>query len=124
MRVTASSVYSFAEPGIVEQCLLPGAKQTVAAARENVAMFLELAGSRGAACLVDLREGGAAEPGVNDVYADETLMRRVHGLAIVTGSLVSQMVGNLYFALQRPRVPMRLFTDRGDALSWLRQHRR
>lgn len=120
---TRTSIYSMIEDGIVEQRLLPDVRQTVVEAQENLAAFSKLAGHRGAALLVDLREGGPVAPGVNDVYGSEEAASHTHALALLTSSPVSQMVGNLYLGLKRPRMPTRLFRSRSEALMWLRRTR-
>jgi hypothetical protein len=116
---TRTSVYRLLPEGVVEQCVLAGARQSVADAEENLATFVQMAGGRKAPALVDLRSAGPIEPGVNAVYAGEKAVRHTAAVAIVVGSMISQVIGNFFLAIQNQKFPCRLFTSRDDALRWL-----
>jgi hypothetical protein len=44
-----------------------------------------------------------------------------HGaIAIVSGKLQYRLLGNLYIRINKPKAPTRFFSDRGEAMKWLR----
>jgi hypothetical protein len=53
-------------------------------------------------------------------YAAEPEVIEVIGkLAVLVGSEVSRMIGNVLVAVARPAYPTRLFTDKDAAIAWL-----
>jgi len=53
-------------------------------------------------------------------YARDPEVAEVIGkLAVVVGSAVSRLIGNVLVAAARPAYPTRLFTDKAAAIAWL-----
>ena len=55
------------------------------------------------------------------LFASDAIHHRygVQALALILGSPVSSMIGNIYQSINRPRHPTRLFTNEDRALEWL-----
>lgn len=41
-------------------------------------------------------------------------------VALVVGSPLSRAIGNFFLGLNKPAMPMRLFTDEDEAVGWLK----
>jgi hypothetical protein len=44
--------------------------------------------------------------------------------AIIAGSILSKIVGNLYLSFNKPTIPTKIFSDEASALQWLEQFRK
>jgi hypothetical protein len=53
-------------------------------------------------------------------YVSEESSRYKSGMAMVVSSPMQRMLGNLFFRLNRPPYPTRLFTERDEARAWLK----
>ena len=54
-------------------------------------------------------------------YVSEESSRYKSGMAMVVKSPMQRMVGNLFFRLNRPPYPTRLFSKSDQAVAWLRE---
>ncbi len=45
----------------------------------------------------------------------------VSAVAVIVGTPLSRMMGNLFIHVSRPRMPLRLFEDEASALAWLQE---
>ena len=46
----------------------------------------------------------------------------VTGAALITGSAVNRTLGNIFLKIDKPPVPIKLFTDEQKAMEWVRQY--
>ena len=44
-------------------------------------------------------------------------------MALLVGSAVNKMIANFFIGMQKQSIPVRMFTDRDPAISWLHQQR-
>lgn len=44
-------------------------------------------------------------------------------MALLVGSAVNKMIANFFIGMHRQTVPVKMFTDRGSAVEWLREQR-
>jgi len=45
----------------------------------------------------------------------------VKGAALITGSSINRTLGNIFFSIDKPAVPLKLFTNEASARLWLMQ---
>ena len=89
---------------------------------ELIGRFMRDNGATQLRLLIDVRDIGSISRSARRHFAS----REVHdtygilGLALLIGSPIGTMVGNLYFSLNRTLHPTRLFTERDAAEAWLR----
>ena len=55
-------------------------------------------------------------------YLAEEGTRLVKAGAIIIGSPLNKMLGNIFLTINNPKVPTKLFTDEKEAKEWLRQY--
>lgn len=70
--------------------------------------------------LVDMRGMAKLERGAREHFISE--QTGVTAIALLAGSAVNKMIANFFIGLQRMPVPIRIFTDRAQALGWLGEH--
>ena len=57
-----------------------------------------------------------------EFYANEENSGKLKAMAIVTASSIGQLVGNFVLRVNGSRIPSRIFTDAGEAKSWIQQY--
>ena len=71
-------------------------------------------------CYADIRGIRSVTKEARQHMADEGSRYVIAG-AMLVESLLSKTIGNIYLTVSRPPVPIRLFTDKAEAMKWLRQ---
>jgi len=88
-------------------------------ARDAVAASWQVAGERRAPVLVDMRGMRAESRAAREYFTSEETASKVSAVALLVGSPVSKMIGNLFLRLGAHRIPTRLFTDDASARRWI-----
>ena len=124
MPETKTARIALNEEGLVIVRINNGARQSLADAKENLAMaVLETRGKR-RPLLVDIRQAQPLDADARHHYSGETLVEQFSALALlVEASPWGRMIGNVYLGVARPGVPSRLFADEAQAVDWLKGHR-
>lgn len=120
---TRTSRYTLRPDGIVVQTIVAGDTHTVGDAKENVAAFRTLAAGVKRPCLVDMRRTYSTDRGVREYYAGPEATEFCSGFALLVGSAATRMIGNLFLAMNRTPLPVRMFTDEAPAVEWLLRFR-
>jgi hypothetical protein len=103
--------------GIVQVVLAPRAAIVLEDAIAAVEAVTRLTGGRLSPLLVDLRDASR-----QDRAALREFARRgdvVSAVALIAGTPLSRMMGNLFISLGKPLFPTRLFDNEASALAWL-----
>lgn len=56
--------------------------------------------------------------------SDPESAKYTHARAFLISSLAQRLIGNFVINVQRPKVPMKLFTNESEAIAWLNQIRK
>lgn len=99
------------------------AEETLVDARANMEAVRQLSGGQPALLLIDSRMLRHMTPQVRAYYVSEETARIIRALAIVIGSPLSRLMGNVFLRFQNSRVPTKLFTDDAQAVRWLVRYR-
>lgn len=123
MRETATAVVELRPDGVLVVRIRKGARQRPEDARENLtAVSAEAAGTR-PPLLVDITGSLPLAAETRHLYSGHALDSGFRALALlVETSPLGRMMGNVYFRVARPGIPMHLFTDEARAISWLQGH--
>jgi hypothetical protein len=103
--------------GIVQVVLAPRAAIVLEDAIAAVEAVTRLTGGRLSPLLVDLRD---ARPQARSALRE--FARRgdvVSAVALIVGTPLSRMMGDLFISLSKPLFPTRLFDTEASALAWL-----
>lgn len=117
---TRSSRVWLDDEGIIQEVVNPGSVLDLADAKESIAAEAKFAQGRRLPLLVDMSQVKSISRAARTVYAKEgpTI---VCAVALVVGSPLNRMIGNFFLGLNRPLIPLRLFSSTADAAAWLRQ---
>jgi hypothetical protein len=118
--VTRSARIVFGDDGVVRITVHAGADMTLADAQENLRLALSGAGGP-VPLLVDISRIRSLAPAARRHFHDPEGARAHRALALVVGSRVARVIGNLFQAAGRG-APTRMFNSEADALAWLREH--
>jgi hypothetical protein len=57
-----------------------------------------------------------------DYFASKEAIQYIKAAALLAPSFVTKMMGTFFLTFNRPAVPIRLFTDRQEAIKWLEKY--
>ena len=109
------------DDGILNVFPLPGITQGADDARENLEACRKLLGGRSGLVLVDLRTGGILDRGARTVYAEEAAEFTL-AQAMLVDSAFARITANLFIRVASPRQITRMFTDKAEAVRWLKEY--
>lgn len=112
---------TLSDDGIVVVRIRKGARQRPDDAYENLAACITAAGGRRRPLLVDITGTPPLDAQTRHLYSGQAFDSHFSAFALlVEGSPLGLMMGNIYFRVARPRIPLHLFTDESRAIVWLR----
>ncbi len=113
------------EHGISRVDFVPGTQQDLRAAQEQIAALTELLKGKPRPYLVDLRNVKSTNHEARKYFAGRESKAVWNAAALLTGSPLSNAIGNLWLAANNSRGnPVKLFTNEADAIAWLKTFRK
>jgi len=88
------------------------------------ALKVEFADEMPGLVLSDITKEKSPKKEVRDYLGSSDILALTKANAIVAGSLLSKIVGNLYLSFNKPSIPTKMFSDEVSALKWLEQFRK
>jgi hypothetical protein len=123
MVETRTASITLAHDGILIVRIRKGAQQLPGDARENLAAALSARADRRRPLLVDITGSKPLDTETRHLYSGELLVEGFTALGLlVAASPLGRMMGNVYFRVARPGIPVHLFTDEPSALAWLHRY--
>src|SRR5262245_11569282 len=124
MPSTATSQIDLEEDGVLVVRIQHGARQSIAEAKENLAVAVAETLGRRRPLLIDIRGAQPLDADARHHYSGQTLIDCFSALALlIEGSPFGRMMGNVYLRVARPGIPTQLFLDESEAVEWLQGHR-
>ena len=112
------------EQGLLTVRINDGATQSLADAKENLAVAVAETGGTRRPLLIDIRRAQPLDADARHHYSGQTLVDAFSALALlVEASPFGRMMGNVYLRIAQPGIPTRLFADETAAAEWLIGHR-
>ena len=108
------------ENGILRVVHKKGSRMTLKEAIEDVTVGNEVLNGKRGPVLVDIRESDGIDRDARDYFTSDDVRRHRSAAAMLVGNPISRMIGNFFLGLNKTPMPLRLFTDEGEALAWLR----
>src|SRR5688572_2145269 len=93
---------------------------TLEIARSCVETRLKFSNGVSYPCLIDMKHIRSANKEAREYLATEGA-KLVKAGALLIGSSLTRMIGNIFLSLNKPKVPSRLFTDENEARLWLKK---
>jgi hypothetical protein len=103
--------------GIVQLAWVPRTTGLIEDAIATLAAMAQLTGGRRSPLLVDMRDTGPQSRSARLEFARRGDL--VSAVALVVGTPLSRMAGNLFINMNRPPTPTRLFDKEASAVAWL-----
>lgn len=120
-RSETSAFVSWRENGVIVQRVKQYAQVGESEARKGVAAIVELCEGEPKPLLVDLREPASISSEARAFFASEAVAKTSVRVALLQGSTVTALAGNLFVRINRPAVDTRIFTSEEKARLWLQQ---
>lgn len=108
------------EPGIVEDHVKSGMHMETRDVWNLKKINQDLMGNRTYAVLISSGHLSSVSKNAREVVASKEFVGRTLAKALLVESLGHRIVGNFYLTVNRPFIKTRIFTDRNEALHWLR----
>jgi len=96
--------------------------QDTETARENMVYTKKVTGGKPRPLLVDMTKVRSMSKGAREEYVQQG-GATITAVALLTRSGVSNMIANIFISLNKPQVPVKLFTDPDKAKEWLMEYR-
>lgn len=109
------------EDGIARTMVKEGADISLEDAKENTLAMEQLYEGETFPLMVDTRKVKYISKEARDHFSIKNRKSVVCAFALVIGSPLSRIIGNFFMGLNKPSVPMKLFTNEKDAIRWLKQ---
>lgn len=104
--------------------LLPGITLTLSEVKTNIEVVRQLSGGKRMPLCIDISQIGSITREARQYSAGESVEEVISALAILIGSVMTQVLGNLWLGINKPVFPSRLFTSRDEAMRWLRNYKK
>ena len=115
-------VKGWVEGGIMYAIFKPE-KMDYIAAKECVSLRVQAASGQYFPVLIDARKVNSITKEARDYFASVEGSSFIVASALVLDSVVGKFLGNFFLQINKPKVPLRLFTNEGEALNWLKQYK-
>jgi hypothetical protein len=110
----------FGSDGIAKIRYRAGAIITADGAQKSLVELSALTGGKRAVVLADIRMAKSVTREARVLFGEG--VNRYAALALLAGSLPTQVIANFFIGISRPKVPTQMFTDEEKALTWLRRY--
>jgi hypothetical protein len=117
----SSSIIWFDDTGILNSCPKEGLPivSTRAQMEEDMKKFQEISKGKKMLLLIEAHPKADSPPPKDRDYIAEKLTLVTHAMAILTSSAASMMVSNVFFLLNPPAYPIKMFVSETEARKWL-----
>jgi len=120
---TKTARIGLTDDGVLIVRVNDGAVQSLADAKENLAVAVSQTKGARRPLLVDIRRAKPLDADARHHYSGQTLVEAFAVLALlVDASPFGRMMGNVYLRIARPGIPTQLFSDETQAVTWLKNH--
>lgn len=73
--------------------------------------------------VVDIQKIKSVDRAARSYFATEEASSSLKAAALLASSYVDKMIGTFFLTFNRPKVPIRLFTNKNEALKWLQVYK-
>jgi hypothetical protein len=105
--------------GICHNEYIPETTLSLEESKNELKVISEIADGNPIPILVYLINVKSIPRECRELYASEGTAKIISGAALLIGSPVSRVIGSFFLGLNKPRVPVKLFTSKSDAIKWL-----
>ena len=107
--------------GIIRNTVLPNAEITLAEAKIVVQAIIKITKGKRSPIFVDSRQIKIMTREARQYLASEESTRILSAIAVLVASPISKIIGKFFINFSKPFMPTQLFTNKNDALAWLKE---
>jgi hypothetical protein len=71
---------------------------------------------------IDISEITSTSKEARDYLSQDIAIENISAAALLAGSVLSKVMGTFFLAFNKPAIPIKIFTDRDDAIKWLKKY--
>jgi hypothetical protein len=101
----------------------PKLVMTVEIAKHMVNERLKVSDGISRPVFLDVRNLVSTDRATMKYYKTKEVIQFVSASALLTGSALTSLAGNIFLTLEKPLIPTKLFTDENKALEWLEKYK-
>jgi hypothetical protein len=105
--------------GIVQLVWIPRTTALLEDATAALEAMAQITAGRRSPLLVDMRDTGPQDRSARAEWTSRTDLSS--GVAMIVGTPLSRMMGNLFIRMNKPPFPARLFDNEAPAIAWLKE---
>ena len=118
---TRTTRFHLDEQGILYMAIEGNPEMVLEDAIENMNMIKELVPKMPRLLLTDIRNVKSTSKAYRDYFSQDEQQKEISVLAVLVGSPVSKIMGNLFLSINKPTYPMKLFSEETEAIKWLQE---
>jgi len=97
---------------------------TLDIAKEMIEDRIRFSGGVTMPILVDIRGLASVDTLSRKYFVSPRALEYTMSGALVVESMISKLAGNIYITVDKPAVPMKLFTNKDKAITWLKKFKK
>lgn len=117
---TETGKHHLDEQGIVHIVAFAGIEETLTQAKASIAGIRQVSGGVLRPLLLDMRLIKSQSREVRQYYGSPEAASAYSAIAILVGSPISRMIGNIFVGIGKLPAPTKLFSNEQEALVWLK----
>ena len=107
------------ENGIVLCDVKQGVNMTLEEGKENIKAILEITEGKRSPVLVDITKSKGITKECRQYYSSEEVANVQSAVAMIVDSAFTKMIANFFIGLNKTLFPLKMFTNKEEAISWL-----
>ena len=121
-RIKTSEAELWLEDGIYFITDSKGKKGTLETATDKLSAHREYSGGRKLPLFANVRGMKGASPEARDLWNSEEVTITCASVRILIGSAFTRSIGSPFMKINKPPYPVKVFTEKEEALKWLEQY--
>lgn len=109
------------EPGVMRGICLKNIPCSMENVKKSLELWKKLADGKKICFLIDITNILPPDWETRD-YIENELNTLINAYAMISNSVLSKTIANVFFALKPPKYPIKMFTNEKDAREWLTQY--
>ena len=110
------------EDGILIGTYTAGIKVDLKVAKQMVEFRLIFSAGKSYPFFADVREVKMINKEARDYFASSEGIKGIIATAVFVDNFVSKTIGNFFINFSRPAIPTRIFSNRSEAINWLKEN--
>ncbi len=119
---TAQAKFWKDDSGIVHVDYPKGTRVTLELAKEEFRQSAAFGDGKKVVTIVNLTDIESVDREARQFYGSAEATSKWAAVALITKSVASKVIGNFFLGINKPQMPVKLFSDEESAIEWLKQY--